>query len=160
MAVYHDAIMAEVIKRFEKEDAIVIYMSDHGEEAFGNGMEIFGRNHSAVIDFRLAHEEYEIPFWIWYSKKYARKHPDIVRQIKNAVHRPFMSDNISQVLVYLAGIQTPFYCEENNLLSDDYNAERKRIIKGTVDYDALRVKHEEEIKNKKEKNEDKHTDKK
>ena len=157
---YNDSIMAEVIKRFEKEDAIVIYMSDHGEKAFGNGMEIFGRNHSAVIDFRLAHEEYEIPFWIWYSKEYARKHPDIVRQINNAVHRPFMTDNISQVLVYLAGIQTPFYCEENNLLSDDYNAERKRIIKGTVDYDALRLKHEEEIKNKKEKNEDKHTDKK
>ena len=53
---YNDSIMAEVIKRFEKEDAIVIYMSDHGEEAFGNGMEIFGRNHSAVIDFRLAHD--------------------------------------------------------------------------------------------------------
>ena len=87
-------------------------------------------------------------------------HPDIVRQINNAVQRPFMTDNISQVLVYLAGIQTSFYIEENNLLSDDYNAERKRIIKGTVDYDALRVKHEEEIKNKEEKNEDKHTDKK
>lgn len=145
---YNDSIMSEVVKRFEDEDAIIIYMSDHGEEAFGDGLELFGRNHSAAIDFRLAHEEYEIPFWIWYSKKYAKKHPDIVRQISLAAHRPFMTDNISQVLVYLAGIQTPFYRDDYNVLSDEYNAERKRIIKGTVDYDELKVKHEEEMKTK------------
>ena len=157
---YNDSIMSEVVKRFEDEDAIIIYMSDHGEEAFGDGLELFGRNHSAAIDFRLAHEEYEIPFWIWYSKKYAKKHPDIVRQISLAAHRPFMTDNISQVLVYLAGIQTPFYRDDYNVLSDEYNAERKRIIKGTVDYDELKVKHEEEMKTKKKENENKHTDKK
>ena len=157
---YNDSIMSEVVKRFEDEDAIIIYMSDHGEEAFGDGLELFGRNHSAAIDFRLAHEEYEIPFWIWYSKKYAKKHPDIVRQISLAAHRPFMTDNISQVLVYLAGIQTPFYRDDYNVLSDEYNAERKRIIKGTVDYDELKVKHEEEMKTKEKENENKHTDKK
>ena len=77
-----------------------------------------------------------------------------------AAHRPFMTDNISQVLVYLAGIQTPFYRDDYNVLSDEYNAERKRIIKGTVDYDELKVKHEEEMKTKKKENENKHTDKK
>ena len=156
---YNDSIMGEVIKRFENEDAIVIYMSDHGEEAFGDGLEIFGRNHSAVIDFRLAHEEYEIPLWIWYSKQYAKNHPDIVRQINHAAHRPFMTDNISQVLVYLAGIHTPFYRDDYNILSDDYDASRKRIIKGTVDYDELRMKHEEEMKTKKKDDENKHTHK-
>ena len=154
---YNDSIMGEVIKRFEDEDAIVVYMSDHGEEAFGNGLEIFGRNHSAVIDFRLAHEEYEIPLWIWYSKEYAKKHPDIVRQIGRAAHRPFMTDNISQVLVYLAGIQTPFYRDDYNVLSDSYDSTRKRIIKGTVDYDELRFKHEEEMKSNKKEDENKHT---
>ena len=157
---YNDSIMSEVVKRFEDEDAIIIYMSDHGEEAFGDGLELFGRNHSATIDFRLAHEEYEIPFWIWYSKKYAKSHPDIVRQVRQAASRPFMTDNISQVLVYLAGIQTPFYCDSYNVLSDNYDVGRKRIIKGTVNYDELRVKHEEEIKTKNKEDEKKHTDKK
>lgn len=156
---YNDSIMSEVIKRFENEDAIIVYMSDHGEEAFGDGLELFGRNHSAVIDFRLAHEEYEIPLWIWYSKQYAKNHPDIVRQINHAAHRPFMTDNISQVLVYLAGIQTPFYRDDYNILSDDYDASRKRIIKGTVNYDELRMKHEEEMKTKKKDDENKHTHK-
>ena len=147
---YNDSIMSEIIKRFEDEDAIVVYMSDHGEEAFGDGLEIFGRNHSAQIDFRLAHEEYEIPLWIWYSKEYARKHPDIVKQVKNASNRPFMTDNISQVLLYLAGIQSPHYRDEYNVLSDGYNARRERIIKNTVNYDELREDHEKELKEKKE----------
>ena len=147
---YNDSIMSEIIKRFEEEDAIVIYMSDHGEEAFGDGLEIFGRNHSAQIDFRLAHEEYEIPLWIWYSKEYARKHPDIVKQVKNASNRPFMTDNISQVLLYLAGIQSPHYRDEYNVLSDGYNARRERIIKNTVNYDELREDHEKELKEKEE----------
>ena len=147
---YNDSIMSEIIKRFEEEDAIVVYMSDHGEEAFGDGLEIFGRNHSAQIDFRLAHEEYEIPLWIWYSKEYARKHPDIVKQVKNASNRPFMTDNISQVLLYLAGIQSPHYRDEYNVLSDGYNARRERIIKNTVNYDELREDHEKELKEKEE----------
>ena len=148
---YNDSIMSEVIKRFEDEDAIVVYMSDHGEEAFGDGMEIFGRNHSATIDFRLAHEEYEIPMWIWYSNKYAKKHPDIVKQVKEACHRPFMTDNISQVLLYLAGIKSTHYRDDYNVLSDEYNTQRPRIIKNSVNYDELRDEHEKEDKEKKDK---------
>ena len=148
---YNDSIMSEVIKRFEDEDAIVVYMSDHGEEAFGDGMEIFGRNHSATIDFRLAHEEYEIPMWIWYSNEYAKKHPDIVKQVKEACHRPFMTDNISQVLLYLAGIKSTHYRDEYNVLSDEYNTQRPRIIKNSVNYDELRDEHEKEYKEKKDK---------
>ena len=148
---YNDSIMSEVIKRFEDEDAIVVYMSDHGEEAFGDGMEIFGRNHSATIDFRLAHEEYEIPMWIWYSNKYAKKHPNIVKQVKEACHRPFMTDNISQVLLYLAGIKSTHYRDDYNVLSDEYNTQRPRIIKNSVNYDELRDEHEKEDKEKKDK---------
>ena len=147
----NDSIMSEVIKRFEDEDAIVVYMSDHGEEAFGDGMEIFGRNHSATIDFRLAHEEYEIPMWIWYSNEYAKKHPDIVKQVKEACHRPFMTDNISQVLLYLAGIKSTHYRDDYNVLSDEYNTQRPRIIKNSVNYDELRDEHEKEDKEKKDK---------
>ena len=82
-----------------------------------------------------------------------------MRQINHAAHRPFMTDNISQVLVYLAGIHTPFYRDDYNILSDDYDTSRKRIIKGTVDYDELRMKHEEEMKTKKKDDENKHTHK-
>ena len=61
-----------------------------------------------------------------------------------------MTDNISQVLLYLAGIQSPHYRDEYNVLSDGYNARRERIIKNTVNYDELREDHEKELKEKEE----------
>ena len=78
--------------------------------------------------------------WIWYSKKYAHKHPDIVKKVRRASTLPFMSDNISQILVYLAGIHSPYYRPQYNPLEDEYDHERRRILKGgKADYDKLRA---------------------
>lgn len=135
---YNDYIIDELLKRWEDEEVVVVHMSDHGEEAFGDGKPIFGRQHSAEIDYRLAHEEFEVPFWIWCSKKYRRNHPDVVKRIKAAKDLPFMTDNLSHLLLYLAGIRCPEYRSDYNPLEDDYNAERPRILKGQVDYNKLK----------------------
>ena len=135
---YNDYVIDELLKRWEDEDVVVVHMSDHGEEAFGNGMPVFGRQHSAEVDYRLAHEEFEVPFWIWCSRKYRSNHPEIVRRIKAARDLPFMTDNLSHLLLYLAGIHCPEYRSDYNPLEDDYNAERPRILKGQVDYNELK----------------------
>ena len=135
---YNDSIVGSIVRRFEDKDAIIIYFSDHGEEAFGEGVRLFGRNHSATIDYRLAREEYEIPFWIWWSDKYALAHPEVVSRIKEASSKPFMTDNLPHVLLYLAGIECRWYDSRLNLLSPDYFEERDRIIKDSTNYDKLR----------------------
>ncbi|MGM9697544.1 MAG: nicotinate (nicotinamide) nucleotide adenylyltransferase [Prevotella sp.] len=136
---YNDYIIDELLKRWEDEDVVVVHMSDHGEEAFGDGMPIFGRQHSAEVDYRLAHEEFEVPFWIWCSKKYRRNHPDVVKCIKAAKDLPFMTDNLPHLLLYLAGIRCPDYRSDYNPLEEDYNVERPRILKGQVDYNKLKI---------------------
>ena len=62
-----------------------------------------------------------------------------------------MTDNISQVLLYLAGIKSTHYRDDYNVLSDEYNTQRPRIIKNSVNYDELRDEHEKEDKEKKDK---------
>ena len=135
---YNDHVVNELLKRWEDEDVIVVHTSDHGEEDFGDGKPVFGRLHSAEIDYRLEHEEFEVPFWIWCSKKYRRNHPDIVRRIKAARHLPFMTDNMPHLLLYLAGIHCKEYRSDYNSLEDDYNADRPRVLKGQVDYNLLK----------------------
>lgn len=140
---YNDFILNEIIKRFEKKDAIVIYVPDHAEECFGGGMKIFGRLHSADIDYRLAHEEFEIPFWIWCSKEYKRKHRDVLRRILASWRKPFMTDRLAHTLLYIGGIESPLYKDKYNILSPNYDETTPRILKGTTDYNKLR---EEAIK--------------
>ena len=135
---YNDSVVDEICKRFEKEDAIVIYMPDHGEECYEGTRGIVCRNHSARVDYNLAKYEFEIPFWIYCSHAYAVKHPEIYREIVQAKDRRLMTDALPHMLLYLAGISTPAYREEYNVLSPDYDELRPRILKASADYDKLR----------------------
>ncbi len=149
---YNDSIVAQIVKRFSKENAIVIYMPDHGEECYEGDRGFICRNHSAEIDWPLAHYEFEIPFWIYCSPKYIKTHRDIYRQIRRARDKRYMTDALPHLLLYLAGIETPTYKEEYNILSPKYNEMRPRILKNSVDYDQLRDNHlkQEEAKKKEE----------
>ena len=121
---YNDSIVDQIVRRFANEDAIVIYVPDHGEECFEGSRGFICRNHSAAIDYDLAHYEFEVPFWIWCSKSMIAKHPDLYQEIRAAKDRRLMTD----------------YHEAYNVLSPKYQERRPRILKNQADYDRLRSK--------------------
>ena len=135
---YNDSIVDAIIKRFDKQEAIVIYVPDHGEECYGEGVHFYGRMHSAEITQRLAHEEFEIPFWIWCSKKYRMAHPEVWRRIQKSKHKPYMTDALAHLLLYLGGVHTPYYKEQLNVLSPSYDEDRPRLLKNITDYNIIR----------------------
>ncbi|MCD8297809.1 MAG: phosphoethanolamine transferase [Prevotella sp.] len=134
---YNDSVVDAIINRFEDEDAIVIYVPDHGEECFDEDVHFYGRMHTTEITTHLAHEEFDIPFWIWCSHEYMVRHPDIFKDIVTVKDRRYMTDALPHLLLYLAGISTPYYRSDLNILSRDYNGKRSRIIKDTADYDKV-----------------------
>ena len=135
---YNDSIVAVVTQRFIDKDAVVIYMPDHGEEIFDDSPYMYGRMHSANIDYRLARNEMEIPFWIWGSPLYRENHPYGWMAIQNAKDRPLMIDALPHLLMYLGGISSPLYREELNVISPKYDEKRPRILKGETDYNTLK----------------------
>lgn len=132
---YNDDVLAQVIDGFKSRDAVLVYLSDHGEEVY-DYRDHYGRDHNRVITDSCAKYEYEIPFVIWCSKRYKNRHPAIVQAIKESVNKPFMSDNLCHLLFCLAGINTKYYVESRNLLSPDYSCP-PRIIGERADYDKL-----------------------
>ena len=135
---YNDSIVAVVTQRFIDKDAVVIYVPDHGEEIFDDSPYMYGRMQSANIDYRLARNEMEIPFWIWGSPQYRENHPYGWLAIQNAKNRPLMIDALPHLLMYLGGISTPLYREELNVISPKYDEKRPRILKGETDYNTLK----------------------
>ena len=134
---YNDSIVDQIVRRFEQQDAVVIYVPDHGEEIFEPGRYVICRSHSDDIDYPLAYYEYEVPFWVWCSKKYIAARPELFRQIRDARKRPLMTDALPHMLMYLAGIHSKDYHPEFNILSPEYNEKRPRLMKDRVDYDTL-----------------------
>ena len=133
---YNDYVVNEIIKRFEDKEAVVIYMPDHGEGCYDDGHKL-GRMPKGEYTKNILENEYNIPFWIWYSKEYQEKHPQICQQIKDARNRPFMTDDIPHLLLYLGGIKCHEYQEKKNLISPNYDIHRKRLLDGRVDYDSI-----------------------
>ena len=135
---YNDSIVDEVIRRVEDEQAVVIYVPDHGEECYGEGVHFCGRMHSTEITGRLAHEEFDIPFWIWCSRSFKAEQSELFNAIVKAKNRRYMTDALPFLLLHLAGIHMPDYREELDILSPQYNEMRPRILKNTTDYDKVR----------------------
>ncbi len=134
---YNDSVVDAIIGRFEDEDAVVIYVPDHGEECFDGGVHFYGRMHSAELTPRLVGAEFDIPFWIWCSHDYVVGHPDLYRDMLGAKDRPYMTDALPHMLLFLAGISTPAYRDDLNVLAPGYDASRPRIIKASGDYDEI-----------------------
>jgi len=131
---YNDIVVDSIIKRFEDENAILIYMPDHGEECFDE-LHRMGRLPVDYYTPEVLRQEYRIPFWIWCSKSYIDTHSDIFKQIAASRSKPFMTDDLPHLLLYLAGISCDSYNETRNILSPNFNTKRKRMINGKCDYD-------------------------
>lgn len=135
---YNDSIVDEIIHRFENENAIVIYMPDHGEECFNDSLNFFGRMHTDIIDYRLAREEFEIPFWVWASEKYRQTHPNEWEAVKRYRYRAYMTDLLPHMLLFLGGIYTKEYRKEYDVLNSAYNEKRPRLLRNSIDYNKLK----------------------
>ena len=135
---YNDSIVDQIIRRFEDEEAVVVYVPDHGEECYGEGVHFYGRMHSTEITARRAREEFDLPCWIWCSHDYMVNNPEVYGDILKARDRRYMTDALPHLLLYLGGISSPSYREDLNILSPRYNEARPRILKNTTDYDKLK----------------------
>jgi heptose-I-phosphate ethanolaminephosphotransferase len=128
-----------IINHFADKDAVVIYVPDHGEEVFGPGARhFFGRMHDAMINKRLADEEFLIPMWIYTTPRYAARHPETVAAIKAARSKRYMTDALSHLLMGLAQIHCKYYNPRYDLLSPSYDEHRPRLLKHQTDYDTLK----------------------
>ena len=132
---YNDEIMRRLTERFQQEDAIVVYVPDHGELMF-DGSNTFGRSFE-VRTRNEVYQQFEIPFWIWMSPLYRQSHPQMAEAVRMAKEKPFMTDNLDQLLLYLAGISCADYRDEDNPLKQQYNSSRTRLLMGTMDYDKV-----------------------
>ena len=129
---YNDSVVGMIINHYKTRNAVLIYLSDHGEEIF-DYQDRQGRSWEKPIPKQVIKYQYEIPFFIWCSDIYQNKHPDIISNILSATNKPFSSDNLCHVLFHLGQIETMYYKAERDLISPTYKCPRI-IINNVVEY--------------------------
>ncbi len=115
---YTDHVLQEIFALFKNKEALIIYLSDHAQDMFESGN---------TYGHRCSIYGVQIPFIIYVTDLFKQKHPSKVQQLAQAVHKPFMSDDLIHTLLPLVGIHTKDHLESKNLLSPKFNEKRKRI---------------------------------
>lgn len=133
---FHDHCLNELWSLFANRDAVAIYLSDHGEECY-DYRNFYERSDQNSLTPQMAHYQFEIPFFMLVSDSFRTNHPEMVESIRAAQDKPFMNSDVCHILFSLAGITTPEYDADRDLLSPQYDTTRPRYIGDRVDYNTL-----------------------
>lgn len=123
---YQDSIFAALFDRYAQQDVVLVFTSDHGENAYDDGKTL-GRVHDDKTP-AMIESQYQVPLWIWYSPRYKELHPEMVEKIQMAAHRPFQTDDIPHLILELAGVKCKYFDPARSLINDQFNTSRPRKV--------------------------------
>ena len=137
---YNDYVLSRIIDMQRDKNAVIVYLSDHGEETY-DYKDAMGRQYETMDKGWLQHI-HDVPFMIWCSDLYMKRHPETAEAIRQSTHRKAMTDNLCHLLFHLGGVRTSYYIADRDVISDQFRF-RRRIVEGKgkairTDYDQLR----------------------
>lgn len=137
---YNDSVMAHLFRQYNSTNTVIVYFSDHGEEVY-DYRDQYGRMYNCGYTKNYLHCEYDIPMMIWMSDVYKEKHPEKVKAVIDAADKPFMPDNLCQLIFNIGGVQTRFYHSDRDILSPDYRAVKRKIDNRVYYEDIMNSQH-------------------
>lgn len=138
---YNDHVMGEIFELFCKQDAVVVYLSDHGDEVYDYrpsiGRRAIDSDNSHNPDYeKMLHYQFDVPLVIWCSPLFMERHPQQVEQIAGAINRRTSIDDVGQMLLGIAGITTSYYVPEYDVINANYKA-ADRVVNFKLRYDSI-----------------------
>ena len=113
-------------------NSVLIYFSDHGEEVFE--LRDYNGHGNAALSPNLRYQ-IRVPLIIWMSDSYKKYHKDLYDKAVANRHVPITTDDISQAILSLGGMRTPWYKPQRDFLNSKYNKKKHRTVLNTIDYD-------------------------
>lgn len=105
-----DSFLYSIISKIKDRNAVMIYVSDHGESLGEDGYHHHGN------DDRL--EQRQVPFIIWCSNSYISQHPKIFSQLKKNAGMKISHDYIFSTTLHVGGISSQLGRIELDLASN------------------------------------------
>ena len=127
---YNDYIVSGIIDKFRETntDTIVIYLPDHGEAVYDE------EGINGHIEENPSRHMIEVPLIMWASEKFKQNHPEKWELIREAVHNPYMTDDMIHTVLDIADIGTVDFDPERSIINREFNRYRPRFF-DDKDYD-------------------------
>ncbi len=118
---YNDYVLARILDIFRDLDAVVVYLSDHGEQIYDDGDLVYGRIFGSQQSEATLKNVYQIPLMIWCSKTYLSAHPDDFNRLRQAADATICSADLPYLLYDLAGIDFNYHRPEKSFISSTFH---------------------------------------
>lgn len=99
---YNDYVVREIIKRFEEEDTLLLYLSDHALDIYNSSPDYVGHATGSVISKEVCSR---IPYMIYLSPECKVLHPEVINIIEKSKMRPLNSTDLIYELMTLLGVK-------------------------------------------------------
>lgn len=105
---YNDYIVRKIYDLYKDSEAIVIYLSDHGQIMYRNRNNPDLYAHATTSDPIGYAYGVEIPFFVYATPLYQQKHPQIMKRIKMRQDNPkkWNSEDLPYFIMDLIGVKT------------------------------------------------------
>jgi len=124
---YNDSVVARIIQTYTGHNAVAIYFPDHGEEIYDYRDCALRKPPTPGLGKEYIDHIHRIPFFVWMSDGFIARHPDKAQAIRQSASRPGTLADVGQLLMGIAGIETPLYDPSRDLFSPHFIA-RPRLI--------------------------------
>lgn len=103
---YNDYVVSQIINLFSDNETIVIYMPDHGQDMYRSSPNY--HTHGKPNDSVSYAYGVEIPFIIYASPLFQKRHPNTIKRIKNRQEHPktWNCDDLPYFIMDIIGVKT------------------------------------------------------
>ncbi|MGM9852747.1 MAG: phosphoethanolamine transferase [Muribaculaceae bacterium] len=96
---YNDMVVSRLMRLYDRQDAVVIYFSDHAQDLFESDRHFFGHGRDGVPASESAAAA--IPMMVYMTPAFRRRHPDTEALIRRASARPFNTTDLTALLMQI-----------------------------------------------------------
>lgn len=133
---YNDFVINKLFDMYRDRNAVIIYFSDHGEEIY-DYRDSQGRaaNESDLRNYLKY--QYCVPFFVWMSDSFIANNGETASRLRKAADTPFLSDNVSHLIMGIASMDSPYYRERYDPSSPTYSPDARIVTENSLNYDEI-----------------------
>lgn len=110
---FNDYVVSELLERLAGNDAVAIYVPDHGQDMFVSNPTY--HTHGKPNDPVSVHAARQIPVMVYMSRSYLDEHPELAERVRRAAHNKWNNTDLVYSVVDLLGYR--FDSDSTNAMS-------------------------------------------
>ena len=124
---YNDHVINLIINEFRDKSAILIYLSDHGEQIYDSKKHYYGRGFGTKHEEETIKAVYETPLLIWCSNSFISKNKATYQAIRQSAKLPFCTADLAYLLFELAGIDFNYHDKTRSVINSEFIPHKTRF---------------------------------